>query len=226
MPEGVNAEVARHLNEKRGEEAESRSVEIIEIFEALILAFVTIATAWSGYQAARWDGKSALYYGQTQREHAQANKLATLGVQQRLYDITTLDAWLQAESTGNAVAAALFQRRFSPAYRVAFDAWLKTNPLHNSHAPRGPSYMRQYRNAALERSDTLEARAESTFERAAKARETSDDYVRVTVFLASILFLIAIAQRFKVRNVHRALLGAAFLLLVGALFTITTLPLA
>src|SRR5436305_10489754 len=102
MPEGVNVEVAQHLNEKGSEESASRSLEILEILEAIILAFVTITTAWSGYQAARWDGKNALYYGESSKERAKANKLATLGGQQRLYDITTFNAWLQAKSLGDA----------------------------------------------------------------------------------------------------------------------------
>src|SRR5262249_57891819 len=40
------------------------SERVIEIVEVAVLATVAIATAWSGYQAARWDGHQAFLYGQ------------------------------------------------------------------------------------------------------------------------------------------------------------------
>lgn len=226
MPEGVNIEVAQQLNERAVEEEETRHLELTEIGEAIILAIVTIVTAWSGYQAARWDGHSAKYYGQASSLRAQSSKQATLGSQQRIYDITTFNSWLQAKAEGNTEVANLFVRRFTPGYKVAFDAWLALDPLHSSGAPPGPSFMPQYHNVALELSDKLDAQATATFEEGTKARETADDYVRDTLLLASVLFLIAIGQRFKVRNVRRALIGAAFLILVAACIALTTLPIA
>jgi hypothetical protein len=226
MPEGLTVEAVQRLSEQGADGSESRSLEILEIVEALILAFVTVATAWSGYQAARWDGNSALYYGQASKERTQANKLATLGSQQQLYDITTFNSWLQAKAEGNTQLTTLFERRFTPGYALAFDAWLQTDPFHNPYAPPGPSFMPEYHNVKLEQSDALEAKAGVTFERGTNARETADKYVRDTVFLASILFLIAISQRFKVRNVRRGLLCAAFALLVAAIYALATLPIA
>jgi hypothetical protein len=32
-------------------------------------------------------------------------------------------------------------KRFTPEYRVAFDAWLKLDPLNNEDAPPGPRFM-------------------------------------------------------------------------------------
>ena len=40
--------------------------EAIEIIEALILALVAVATAWSGYQAAQWAGMRAENYAQAE----------------------------------------------------------------------------------------------------------------------------------------------------------------
>ena len=57
MPEtgGINIEVAQQLNEGRLHRSPepSRIHEILEIVEAIVLALVACATAWSGYQAAR-----------------------------------------------------------------------------------------------------------------------------------------------------------------------------
>lgn len=51
-----------------GHSPESR-FEAIEIIEALILAMVAVATAWSGYQAAQWAGKRAEQYAEASVAH-------------------------------------------------------------------------------------------------------------------------------------------------------------
>jgi hypothetical protein len=227
MPErgGINLEVARRLNENGVEEGDARGLELAEILEAILLALVTLATAWSGYQAARWDGRNALYYGEASRQRVVASQDATLGSQQRLFDVTTFNSWLQAELARNFKLAALFERRFTPGYKVAFNAWLQLDPFLNPKAPPGPSFMPQYHNALLERSDALDAQAAVTFQKGTDARETADSYVRITLILASVLFLLALAQRFKVRNVRRALVGLAAILLLVSLFALSSLPL-
>ena len=45
-------------------------------------------------------------------------------------------------------------RRFSPAYKVAFEAWLATDPLHDPNAPAGPSFMPEYHNRSSSRRPT------------------------------------------------------------------------
>lgn len=229
MPEGVNIEVAQHLNEKEEEEETekpSRNIEVLEILEAILLAVVTIATAWSGYQAARWDGRNALYYGEASKYRALATQVSTAGGQQKILDIVTFNTWILAETEHKTKLAALYVRRFSPQYRVAFDAWLKTDPQTNPKAPAGPSFMPQYRNALLEKSNATNNLASEVFQQGTDARETGDKYVRTTVFLASILFLIALSQRFKVRGVRHALLGVSFALLLYAGYTLLTYPVA
>ena len=53
MPETINVEAAHNLGSKH---------ESLEILEAIVLAAVAIATAWSGYQAARWEGEEQESY--------------------------------------------------------------------------------------------------------------------------------------------------------------------
>ena len=71
MPEagGANIEIAQHLNEpeKRSRVETPRRTEILVVFEASVLALVAVSTAWSGYQAVRWDGQQSLLYGRSQQ---------------------------------------------------------------------------------------------------------------------------------------------------------------
>jgi hypothetical protein len=110
---------------------------------------VAVATAWSAYHAAKWDGREAELYAQASTLRIEANELDTLGGQQRLLDVSTFNTWIQAKNEGNDELAALYVRRFSNEFKVAFDAWLKTNPFSNPTAPPGPSFMPEYRNPQI-----------------------------------------------------------------------------
>jgi hypothetical protein len=224
MPEGSNVEVAQHLS---GHEHHLRNEpwqEKVEIAEVIVLAIVAIATAWSGYQAAKWDGKQSVDYGVSSRLRTEANDASTLGGQQRLLDVSTFNTWIQAKQAGNRALAALYVRRFSPEYRVAFDAWIKTHPFTNPNAPPGPSFMPGYHNADTEKSIELNAQATEAFDEGTHARETADKYVRQTVLFAMALFLIAIAQRFRYKGVRIATVGLAGGIALLALFGELGLP--
>jgi Ca2+/Na+ antiporter len=57
-----------------------------------------------------------------------------------------------------------------------------------------------------------------------RGRQHSDEYVRATVTLATVLLLIAISQRFKTRGVRFGLLAIAIFLLCFPVYRILTLP--
>jgi hypothetical protein len=223
---GANIEIAHKLNEaeEHGPHHKSKWVEALEIAEAIILAMVAIATAWSGYQAAKWDGRQDELYEQSTRLRVQAQGLATRGGQEQIYDASTVTEWIKAESSGNKKLAELFERRFRPEAKAAFEAWKKTDPLNNPDAPAGPLVMPEYHNAHAEESAKLSQEATEAFEQGSKSRSTSDDYVRVTVLLATVLLLTAIAQRFKTHQVRMGLAAVAFLLVCIPIYRILSLP--
>ena len=72
--------------------------------------------------------------------------------------------------------------------KVAFDAWLKTDPLHNPNAPPGPAFMPQYTNASASQASHLDKAATAAFDAGNHGRDISDEYVRGTVLLAVVLF--------------------------------------
>lgn len=225
MPESSNIEIAHRVHEGGEKQAHHRRHQVaIEVGEAFLLALVAIATAWSGYQSALWDGHSAKLYGDSSRIRINATQSTTRGGQQQLYDATTFNFWLQARLTGDAQLARDYEKRYRVEYRPAFRAWLATNPFVNPRAPPGPILMPQYHNALLERGAELNTRASDVFEEGAHARETGDKYVRTTVLLATVLFLIALSQRFGVFRLRVALLCVALVLLGIAVTSIGTYP--
>jgi hypothetical protein len=128
------------------------------------------------------------------------------------------------KAQGNERDAKLFERRFRPEYRPAFNAWLKTDPFHNPKAPPGPIFMPQYKNAEARLAVARAAQSSAAYEAGTAARERGDKYLRNTVLLATVLFLTALAQRFKVRGVRVALLAVCGVLLTIALVFMATFP--
>src|SRR4029077_11830224 len=139
--------VIRKLNQVRENVSSSQSrFEAIEIIEAVILALVAVATAWSGYQAARWAGMRAENYAEASRLRVTAEGLATLAGQERIYDSDTFNSWLAARLDGKAQTAEFFERRFRDEYRPAFTAWISTDPFNNAPAPPCPSFTPDFPN--------------------------------------------------------------------------------
>jgi hypothetical protein len=205
----------QHANRREG---------LLEIGEAVLLAIVAIATAWSGYQTGKWDGHQARLYSLSTKYRVEADTANTLSGQQRLYDTNTFGFWLNAKAQGDEADAKLFERRFRPEYRASFNAWLKLDPFNNPKAPPGPIFMPQYKNAQAEFAAAKEHQASEAFEEGTQAREQGDKYLRNTVLLATVLFLTALAQKFRIHSVRLGLLVLCGVLLSIALFFIVTYP--
>jgi hypothetical protein len=199
-------------------------LEVIEIVEAFILALVAVATAWSGYQAAQWAGKRAQDYAKANRLRVTAEGLATLAGQERIYDSDTFNSWLAARFDGKAQAAEFFERRFRDEYRPAFTAWMKTDPFSNAQAPPGPIFMPEYHNAKHEQFLRLTKQAAEMADEGTKSGETGDQYVRITVLLATVLLITAIGQRFRFKTVRILFMILAWLLLCLPFWQLLTLP--
>jgi hypothetical protein len=198
--------------------------QCIEIIEALVLAIVAIATAWSGYEVAKWGALSIREYNLASRVTVLSQEKATLAGQDRLYDITTFNGWAAAKVAGEGKLAAFYQRRFRPEYAVAFAAWWKLDPINNPAAPPGPIFMPEYTNANSLDSAQLTLEAQRHFEKGVNTRDTGDKYVRVTVLLATVLLLTALSQRFKIFGPRAAVVAVALVLLIVSTYWILTFP--
>ena len=221
-----NVEIVHRLAEEAPgvPRPDSRFEHVVEIIEATMLALVAVATAWSGYQAARWDNHRARFYAEASQLLISAEELAVIGGQERIYDTTTFNAWLAAKSRGDQNLMRLFEQRFRPEYQTAFTVWMMAGPFENADAPPGPIFMPEYRNAKSEEAATLKKGASESLEQGSSAGIAGDQYVRVTVLLATVLLLTVISQRFRITSVRIGLLALAFLLMGALLWNLSTLP--
>ena len=69
--------------------------------------------------------------------------------------------------------------------------------------------MPEYKDPLAEKAQGLADQATEAFNEGVHNRAVVEDYVRVTVILAAVLFLLAIGQRFPIRGVRLAVTGVA-----------------
>jgi hypothetical protein len=142
----------------------------------------------------------------------------------RNFDSASFNAWFIAFTLNSPQKEAIAVRRFRPQFRTAFNAWMATDPVHNPQAPPGPTYMPQYKLADQAKANVLDRQANAKFESGNNAGLVSDNYVRITVFLAAVLFLVGIGSMFKLPHIRYALITFGSVLLILAVVLILRQP--
>jgi hypothetical protein len=204
--------------------AHARRDRTLSIAEAVMLSVVALIAAWSGYSAAKWGTESSLSLAKASAARTKASRADLEATQIRTLDSVSFNAVFAAVTAHDRPAFRVAVGRLRPGYRSAFNAWLATHPLTNPNAPPGPSYMPQYRIPEQTQARALDAQADAAFTRGQSAAGTSDKYVRVTVFLATVLFTVGISSQFPVRSGRYVLLTVATGLLCLALVQLLSLP--
>jgi hypothetical protein len=204
----------------------SRIERLLELGAVLLLSLTTVATAWSGYQAARWSGEQSQHYARASAVRIKAQQQNTAAGQLRIDDLLYFNEWLNADRRGDAQLAALYVRRFRPEFLPAFRAWLAQKPFANPDAIAGPLYMPQYRLAAAATGRRLDGEADVLYAEGTNAKSNDDRYILSTVFFAAVLFFAGISLRLMWRPLRVFVLGLAAVMLFGGLAFVATLPVA
>ena len=191
-----------------GAEAKGRD-RVITIIEAVLLAIVAVLAAYSGFAAAKWGTESSLQLAKASAARTEANRAAYQAADLRNFDSLTFNAWFTAYVAGNKNAMRVAEYRFRPDFLVAFNAWLKTHPFTNPNAPKGPTYMPEYRQPELAQANRLDVVADTHYALGETGGGNSDGYVRTTVYLATVLFLVGISGHFRVRAARLGSLASA-----------------
>jgi hypothetical protein len=220
----VGKEIAEHLEKNR--DVQDHRGRRITIIEAILLATVALLAAWSGFAAAKWSTESRLELSQSTKHRTLSSEAELRAMEARNFDAATFNTWFTASVAGDQKAEDLAARRFSDEFKVAFDAWIVTDPLNNPAAPKGPTFMPEYVQPQQGVADEEARLADEAYEKGAKAGETADDYVRTTVLLASVLFLVGISGHFRIHAARVGLIGVSVAILIygGVLLILAPKP--
>jgi hypothetical protein len=221
-PVEVGNELADHA--RHTAHHSDRRDRIVSIIEASLLAVVAVLAAWSGYASAKFATDSRLIVAEASTARNESSTAELIGLDYRLGDGLAFNAWFAARSINDADAMAVAERRFRPGFRPAFDAWIATEPFENPNAPAGPQAMKEYRQPEVVESVARREQAERLFAEGSDDGATGDEYVRTTVYLATVLFLVGISGHFRVRAARVGLVTIGSGILVFSVIQLITLP--
>jgi hypothetical protein len=195
-----------------------------EVLTAILLALATVATAWAGYQSSRWHGRQAESAGSSVAQRLEATRTAADANRQVQIDVATFTEWVDAHLEGDAERAAFYRRRFRPEFVPAFDAWLAQRPFTDSAAALSPFAVPQYRLAALEQVDRLEAEAAAAADQVKTDIQRADNYLLAVVLFAAALFFAGISTRLQTARARIAVLGLGCVVFVATAIWLATFP--
>jgi hypothetical protein len=204
-----------------GERSHDRTLSIIE---AVMLAVVALLAAYTGYASAKWNTESSVRLAAASADRTEANRAALDAQNLRNFDSTTFNTWFTAYVAGDSTAETVAVRRFRPPFKIAFDAWLANDPFTNAKAPPGPTYMPQYKQPELAQANALDAKATNDYTLGVQAGSNADNYIRDTIYLATILFLIGISGHFRFLRIRVSLVVLSGLMMIVAIVEIATSP--
>jgi hypothetical protein len=219
-------ELTEGHKEDDGSHRPARTERMLELGAVLLLSLTTLATAWSGYQAARWSGEQSQHYAKASATRIKAQQQSTSAGQLRIDDLLYFNGWLDARRSGNAALAEVYRRRFRPEFVPAFDAWIAQKPFTNPDATPGPLYVPEYHLAELDRANELDAEADKLYLEGTQAKTNDDHYILSTVFFAAVLFFAGISLRLLWLPLRVFVMGMATVLLVSGVVYVATLPIA
>ena len=84
--------------------------------------------------------------------------------------------------------------------------------------------MPEYEQPGQDKANELDAEAEQHFKEGEEAGTRADDFVRVTVYLASVLFLIGISTQFRLRGARLGLVAVGGGMLLLSIIQLANLP--
>jgi hypothetical protein len=196
----------------------------LEIVATVLLSLAAVATAWSSYQATRWNGEQAKAASRANAVRFAATQSSSLADSQTEVDVATFIQWIDANATGDEDLASFYADRFRAEFQPAFDAWLATEPFSNSDAPPTPFAMDEYRLAAKAEADRLDAEGEVHSAAVRRDVQRAANYVLAVTLFAVSLFFAGMSTRLGGRGARTAMLVVGGLIFVGTVSWIATFP--
>jgi hypothetical protein len=199
-------------------------VDRVELGATVLLALAAVATAWSSYQASRWNGEQAKAFSRGNTARIESTRASGLADAQSQIDVATFTQWANAYALGQKPLAAFYFRRFRMEFKPAVEAWIATRPLRNAAAPLTPFAMPQYKLAARGEAGRLEAKADAYAAQGRTDVQRATNYVLAVVLFAVSLFFAGMSTKLRARRLQVVLLGLGVAIWIGAVVWLATQP--
>jgi hypothetical protein len=197
-----------------------------ELVATVLLAVAAVATAWSGYQATRWNGEQTKASSRTNAIRIDAARAQGLSEAQKEVDVATFIQWIDAYAHRETELTTFYERRFRAEFKPAFRAWLATEPLTNPDAPLTPFVMPQYRLAAEADAERLDAEAEVSAAQVRRNIQRASNYVLGVVLFSVSLFFAGMSTKLTTPRLQTLALATGCVVFLGTLVWIASSPIS
>jgi hypothetical protein len=197
-----------------------------ELVATILLALAAVATAWSGYQATRWNGEQTKASSRTNAIRIDAARAQGLSEAQKEVDVATFIQWVDAYAHRETELTTFYERRFRAEFKPAFRAWLATEPLTNPNAPLTPFVMPQYQLAAEAEAEQLDAEAEVSAAQVRRNIQRASNYVLGVVLFSVSLFFAGMSTKLTTPRLQTLALATGCVVFLGTLVWIASSPIS
>jgi hypothetical protein len=197
-----------------------------ELAAAILLAFAAVATAWSSYQATRWNGEQAKTSSRVNTTRIEAARAAGRANAETQVDIATFIQWVDAYAQDQTELESFYRTRFREEFKPAFDAWIATRPLESSGAAPTPFALPQYQLASAAEAERLDAEAEVLSSQVQRDIQRASNYVLAVVLFAVALFFAGMSTKLGAAGLRTAMLAVGWIVFLGAAAWVATSPMS
>jgi TRAP-type C4-dicarboxylate transport system permease small subunit len=196
----------------------------VEIVATVLLAVAAVATAWSSYQATRWNGEQTKAASRTNAIRIDAARAQGLAEAQTQVDVATFTSWVDAYARDETELADFYFDRFRAEFKPAVAAWIAERPLRNPNAPLTPFAMPQYRLAATAEADRLDDEAAVSSAIVQRNIQRASNYVLAVVLFAVSLFFAGLSTKLTDRRLRQIAVAIGCVVFLGTAIWVATSP--
>jgi hypothetical protein len=208
------------------DEKKSRRKSTLELLAVLLLGIATIATAWCGFQASRWNNRSNSEQQDATNDRIESSRLFTLGAQKVSYDANTVTQYAQAVANEQVELQKFIRANIvRPAFLPTLDKWI-ADVASGSGTPGNLFTDQEYLATQFADANKYQALSDEQGVLSDESQRHSADYVLITLITATALFFAGVTSSFEARSARLMLLLLAGVTLAVAAARLVGLPVA
>jgi hypothetical protein len=171
-----------------------------DLIASFLMAAATFSSAWCAFQASVWNGEQTQVLALASVEQFSADRQGAVVNRNINIDVNVFLRYVEEEQRGDRKSAQFLRANARPEFRPALEAWIRDVAAGHEDAEL-PFTRPEYRLAAQQRIDDLDASVARHLHVATAANSHSDMFVLHTVLFAlSLMFLGATAQARRRRS--------------------------
>jgi hypothetical protein len=189
----------------------------------LLLGVGSVATAWCGIQASRWNGEEARLSRDAGITRIDASQSFSLGTQKFAYDANMATQYAGAVADGNVeLQEFLRDNLMRPEFLPVLDRWEASIRAGDDSFSLFSD--EEYLDTLFAESTATAAASDADLELSNEASDNADDYLLMTLLTATALFFSGVTTSFASRPARLALLAIAATILTFTAARLIDLP--